>query len=820
MADIFLKIINMSISASWLVLAVLLLRFLLKKAPKWINVLLWGIVAVRLVCPFQFESIFSLIPSAETVSKTPSAPRPHIESGIPIVDNRVNDYLQGHYFEGVTRPAGHFADMTTIWATLWVIGIGVLLIYTLVSYLRIRNKIGTAVLLYDNIWQSETVVSPFVLGVMTPKIYLPFALPEQEARHVIAHEQAHIARRDHLWKPLGFLILALHWFNPLLWLGYVLLCRDIELACDEKVVKELDRDTRADYSQALLSCSVNRRMIAACPLAFGEVGVKDRVKSVLNYRKPAFWIIVVAVLASVLTAVCFLTNPASGRLKNIEFLHLDEIPETTVAVWWTSDGESYYWVRGVNTGLLQELANLKISRNEISQNRSEERDRSHTLVLQDKHAEPGADSYLRGLYIHFNGDFTTVWVDNGIKPTLSYKVLNPKKANEIYETIASASSTVGGAEGPATVITAGDMAALKAKFPMYFDLPTTKGLEVYIWQLAEEHYACGLLPGRNLGYTNEELWNLHQGAASLDEMRAIVADYMTNGDVTKDQITVLPIQMPHSSYMYTIDEAYRQYLNVLFWSALPIVENTKYSPIIDAATFDIDGDGKDERCTLSHGPTSGLFTFVLSVYEQGILEYRNCFLGIPGEMSFLETEDGMRLHLVPQGEGTPIDYTFSIQDGNLVLEANGEASRYWGKQGVSSVKEVYDFWGMNTEVEFSSPTKFEIRLERDLMTYKDMVYTFSPAYEIRAYVENGETVSLQDYLRNFCGMTDYKAPELAWDTVLYTLRPGDNLTFQEDLAMTYGALPPGSYLLVKTFTETLTGTPSNFLATAPFTITE
>ncbi len=309
MAGIFLKIVNMSISACWIVLAILLLRLILKKAPKWINCVLWGIAGLRLIMPFSFESIFSLIPSAETISKTPDSPRPQIDSGVSVIDNQINGYLQGNYFEGVTRPMGNFVDITTILAIVWIIGIVALLIYTLVSFLRLKSKIGTAVLLRDNIYQSEAVVSPFVLGIIKPKIYLPFNINGQDMDHVIAHEQAHIRRKDYLWKPLGFLILTLHWFNPMVWLGYVLLCRDIELACDEKVVKELNNEQRADYSQALLTCSVNRRMIAACPLAFGEVGVKDRVKSVLNYKKPAFWIIVVAIIVSIAVAVCFLTNP-------------------------------------------------------------------------------------------------------------------------------------------------------------------------------------------------------------------------------------------------------------------------------------------------------------------------------------------------------------------------------------------------------------------------------------------------------------------------------------------------------------------------------
>ena len=311
MNELFLKIINMSISASWLVLAVLLLRLVLKKAPKWVNVLLWGIVAVRLICPFSFESALSLIPSSETIPlDIEMAAKPTIDSGVPAINSVVNPVLSSF------APPQHVltsANPLQIWIPIlniiWLIGVGALLSYTAVSYWRLCRKVDTAVRYKDNIFQSENVSSPFVLGIIKPRIYLPFNMNGQDLEHVVAHEQAHIRRRDHWWKPLGFLLLTIHWFNPLMWLAYVLLCRDIELACDEKVIKELDNEQRADYAQALVVCSVNRPMIAACPLAFGEVGVKDRVKSVMNYKKPAFWVIIIAVIACVIVAVCFLTNP-------------------------------------------------------------------------------------------------------------------------------------------------------------------------------------------------------------------------------------------------------------------------------------------------------------------------------------------------------------------------------------------------------------------------------------------------------------------------------------------------------------------------------
>lgn len=310
MSQIFLKVVNMSISAGYIVLAVLLLRLILKKAPKWSAVILWGIVALRLICPFNLESALSLIPSAETVSSDIMMDRtPEINSGIPVINNIVNPVILGSFAPDPATSANPLQLWIPTFAAVWLAGIAALAIYTAISYTKVKRRVGTAVLLRDNVYQSETVRSPFVLGIIKPRIYLPFNMKEQDMAHVIAHEQAHVSRRDHWWKPLGFLLLTFHWFNPLMWLAYVLLCRDIELACDERVIRELDRDSRADYSQALLNCSVNRRMISACPLAFGEVSVKNRVRSVLNYKKPAFWIALIAVLACVAAAVCFLTNP-------------------------------------------------------------------------------------------------------------------------------------------------------------------------------------------------------------------------------------------------------------------------------------------------------------------------------------------------------------------------------------------------------------------------------------------------------------------------------------------------------------------------------
>ena len=327
MAGAFIKLLNMSIAASWLVLAVILLRLVLKKAPKWVNPLLWGVVALRLVIPFSIESVLSLIPSAQTVSTVPAriqsqpeAVRPVIDSGVRFIDNAVNPVISQAFVnapspEAVAEPVLRAANVAAI---VWVAGLAALLLYAAVSWLRLRSSVSTAVRLRDNVYQSEFVSSPFVLGMFRPKIYLPFTIDSADAEYVIAHERAHIARRDTWIKPMGYLLLCVYWFNPVMWLAYVLLCRDIEYACDERVVCAYTPAERADYSEALLTCSVKRAHIAACPVAFGEASVKDRVKRVLSYKKPALWIAAAAVAAVVVVAVCFLTDPVGEEGAGVQ----------------------------------------------------------------------------------------------------------------------------------------------------------------------------------------------------------------------------------------------------------------------------------------------------------------------------------------------------------------------------------------------------------------------------------------------------------------------------------------------------------------------
>lgn len=311
MAAVFLKLLNLSISASWLVLAVLVLRLVSKRSPKWMNVLLWGIVALRLVLPFSIESALSLIPSAETVS--PAAvqfdPAPTITSGVSVIDNAVNPSLSEHFAAVPTASVNPLYVWAYLAGWVWLIGLGAMLLYALVSYLRLRRRVSVSLPVQDHIYLCDAISSPFILGVVKPRIYLPSGLDEVQRQNVLAHEQAHLARRDHWWKPMGFALLAVYWFNPVLWLAYTLLCRDIELACDERVIRTMDESAVKTYSTVLLACSMPRKAVITCPLAFGEVGVKERVRNALHYKKPAFWVVAASVAVCVVVAVCFLTDP-------------------------------------------------------------------------------------------------------------------------------------------------------------------------------------------------------------------------------------------------------------------------------------------------------------------------------------------------------------------------------------------------------------------------------------------------------------------------------------------------------------------------------
>ena len=311
MNALFLQVLNLSLAAGWMVLAVLLLRVLLKKAPKWVMGVLWGLVGLRLVLPFSLESRWSLQPSITVgAEKFLASEAVH---AVGEITGRIT--AMPETTAAVPETGLHLTpNLTSVGAVLWMVGVEVMLGYALFSYLHVRKNVQEAVCLRKNIWLCDSIDTPFLLGIVKPHIYLPSTMSAEDMPYVIAHEQAHLKRKDHIWKPLGFLLLSVYWFHPLLWLAYWLMCKDVELACDEKVIRTMGEESKKPYSYALINCSVPKKVISACPIAFGEVSVKERVKGVLNYKKPAFWVVLIAVAACVIAAVCFLTKPVAAKL--------------------------------------------------------------------------------------------------------------------------------------------------------------------------------------------------------------------------------------------------------------------------------------------------------------------------------------------------------------------------------------------------------------------------------------------------------------------------------------------------------------------------
>ncbi len=696
MSEMFLKIINMSISASYIVLAVLLLRLLLKKAPKWITVVLWGIVAVRLVCPFSIESVLSLIPSSEVVSPDIMMDRtPEINTGIPIINQVINPVISGSF----TPDPGTSANPLQLWiptfAVIWIVGMVALLIYTVISYVKVKRKIGTAVLLRENIYQSENVVSPFVLGIIKPKIYLPFNMNEKDVEHVVAHEMAHIRRKDHLWKPLGFLLLTLHWFNPLMWLGYVLLCRDIELACDEKVIGELDHDARADYSQALLTCSVNRRMIAACPLAFGEVGVKDRVKSVLNYKKPAFWIIIAAVVACVVLAVCFLTNPPQkdddtmsphgdiytdyeGVYITIKSIDKDEGGQNIFNIVWHNETD-----KEITYGEMYTVE-YKVGEEWMDTDFDEER-YFNTIGYSLRKNKTASKSYTaehldiskRGTY-RFMVPFS---VKEGDK-YVSYKTWAEFTVGNDFNL--GASNLIYGFVPPASD---------SDKLSYIYISALGCGVKDVKINFEKARFEDGKLIF-DIHWTNEGSDNIDIGpdfevykynGSTLEKLDhngvwLYYREILSGKGMTVDGNSAL---VSERSSSYAISEHYDVLTPGIYrfeahgsWVEFQIIDNFNLiSAVYDQATFDVDGDGKEENCSLLFGRTSGLFTFIFFVQdkETGEVEYETTIYSQVYELSFQKGADGVTRVQGITREEEPETHLFdiSIKDGYVNLTENG-----------------------------------------------------------------------------------------------------------------------------------------------------
>lgn len=314
--DLFLKILNMSFSATWLIFAVMFVRFLLKKSPKFISVALWGLVAFRLISPWSIKSVVSLIPSAKPIPEDiVYSPSPSVNSGFESVDNVINPIISQNLAPQIGESVNPVQVLLFVCSIIWITGIAAIVIFSLFSYIRLSIKLKESVELAEGIYRCDGIATPFIIGVFKPKIVLPSSIDAEQAKYVTAHEKAHLKRFDHLQKLLGYVLLTIHWFNPICWIAYKLFCADIELACDEKVIKEFDTDDKKQYSKTLFELSVSRKTVYSYPLAFGEVAVKDRIRNILNYKKPGFWIIAVSVVAAVLLTVLFITDPESKPIS-------------------------------------------------------------------------------------------------------------------------------------------------------------------------------------------------------------------------------------------------------------------------------------------------------------------------------------------------------------------------------------------------------------------------------------------------------------------------------------------------------------------------
>lgn len=473
MENIFLKIFNMSITASWIALAVMLLRLPLKKAPKWIMGVLWAFVALRLILPISLESVLSLIPSAQTLPQDFTySPAPIINSGIPALNSTVNPVIS----ESLAPAPGASVNPTQVLSfaasVIWIVGMVGMLLYMLISYLSLRLKVRESVGIAKpdgsgtekRVRVCDRISSPFVLGVIFPKIYIPSTLGEEDMRYVMEHEKTHIKRGDHLWKPLGFLLLSVYWFNPILWAAYILMSRDIELACDEGVIKQLGEDSKKAYSEALINCSAPRRLVTACPLAFGEVGVKERIKRVLNYKKPAFWIIVLAIVSCAVVAVCFLTNPK--RQLTIASLYAqadqpdsesDGLPKTSqifdkvLDVWITDsdkyindgNGDAYHIDSAMLEDYVSDVKSIKLGANlKDADPYTVGSEPDYYIVVKSQFD----DEFTYQMALCFSKDFTEFWPQTVTgKPGRVYSVREPEKAKRLFSWIDKAEdASVGG----------------------------------------------------------------------------------------------------------------------------------------------------------------------------------------------------------------------------------------------------------------------------------------------------------------------------------------------------------------------------------------
>lgn len=439
MTDLSLSVLNMSLIAGYVILFIILIRLPLKKAPKVISYALWSVAAFRLLCPFSFESVFSLLPTnaAPIPQDIAYQQSPQIESGIHTVDTIVNAALPALVVEASVNPLQIYIQ---IGAYIWLLGIAVMLVYGIVSVLILKKRLKSAQNIEQNIYKADNLKTPFVLGILRPRVFIPAGLAAEEKSYIIRHEQTHIRRFDHIVKPFAFLVLSIHWFNPLVWIAFVLMGTDMELSCDERVIKEMGGEIKKAYSSSLLSLATGRHILNGSPLAFGEGNVKGRIKNILNYKKPAFWVIAVTLIAVITVGTGLLANPrqsvslldssilpgegepqlerARANVVSVT-LKVPQGDQTASATITTRDG-NFGWGQ-----LVVFLESVMVNEKAISQSLDEERDKTYQIIFNRQ-----LNENVLPIKFNFSGDFREVWINNGVKPSYSHRVIDPSAVSD------------------------------------------------------------------------------------------------------------------------------------------------------------------------------------------------------------------------------------------------------------------------------------------------------------------------------------------------------------------------------------------------------
>ena len=567
MSELFLSIFNTAVTAGWLVLAVLVARLLLKNAPGWAKCALWAIVGLRLIWPFELESILSLVPSAQTLPPAELYDyTPEIHTGIYAVNSTINPVFTETFLSGPQNSVNPLQVAVMVASVLWVIGMVAMAGYALISYLRLRHRVSVSMPAGEGVYLCDAISSPFILGLVKPKIYLPSELPRDQWDAILSHERAHLARRDHWWKPLGFVLLTVFWFHPLLWVAYVLLCRDVELACDEKVIKDLSPEEKQSYSQILLECSMPRKWITACPLAFGETSVKTRIKAVLHYKKPTLWIIIAALVICSVLAVCFLTDPVDDQSQ--PWVATSEAISNKQYVYTKPGAGSAFYINIYSDGTFQYYAGVYSSH--IGMGEWELKDGKLYLYeegyrIVDGELHTGMDTFAFDVtesnlvYIAAESHpFMYVQVDDGDLFTLAGEI-GKQKTNLVWVNTSDIQND-------------------------HFIARDNEGNQWRIW-MTNDMTRCVL------DHAYDGVWVQYYGAAH---------------ELSEEDATI--------QYEVTALACWRYVTNTA-------VSNEHYQwPCYDYCRYDVDNDGHVEECIISMGHTSGLFTIHYSVWQDGKCE--------------------------------------------------------------------------------------------------------------------------------------------------------------------------------------------------------